>query len=468
MSARDLQGLEVTGSADAAAIYDTALDHLLRFQAEVVDDATTLGTEHPDFPLGGVLGAYLPLLSTEVGDVPDAAAAVAGIDRAKCTAREQAHLRAVDAWVGGDMAGAGRALDRLLVDDPRDVLALMVGHQIDFFSGAAHNLRDRVARSLPTFQDDDAHWGFLRGMYAFGLEECGSYERAEATGREAVDRNPDDVWGIHAVTHSHEMRGEVDLGVNFLQSRRDDWLGGNFLNVHNAWHLALFMLEVEDTDESLRIFDSVLHHNASPLIALEMLDATAMLWRLALDGVDVGDRWRGLADAWADKPERPFYAFNDMHAVMAFIGADRLADAESVVGRLERYAAEPDDGTVTNRMMTRDSGLPVCRGLVAFAREDYQEAIDQLWPIRARLHHFGGSHAQRDAVQRTLLVAALRAGDDALARALVNERLAERPASVWTWRRESDRHRALGDEDGAAAAEATAAETQARFASARA
>jgi tetratricopeptide (TPR) repeat protein len=457
---RDAQGLEVTGTTDAADLFDRAVGQLQRFQPEVVELATKLATEHPDFPLGNALAAYLSLTSTDAGDVPDAAAALDGARRDGVTGRERAHLAAADAWVAGDMAGAAKLLDRLVVDHPRDVLALTIGHQIDFFTGAAPNLRDRVARSLPAWSEIDAAYGFVQGMYAFGLEECGSYDRAEALGREAVDRNPDDVWGIHAVVHTHEMRGEIDRGVAFLDEHRTSWNDGNFLNVHNGWHYALFMLELGDAAGALRIYDELLSNAVSEKFVLDMVDASAMLWRLWIDGVDVGDRWAALADVWAEKPEQPFYVFNDMHATMSFVGAGRLDDAEAVVERLERYAAEPDDGLVTNKMMTRDAGLPACRGVLAFARGDDRACIDALWAVRPRLHHFGGSHAQRDAVQRTLLVAALRAGDDAMAHALVGERLGERPVSVWTWQREAERRRAAGDAAGADEAERTASELQ--------
>ena len=60
--------------------------------------------------------------------------------------------------------------------------------------------------------------------------------------------------------------------------------------------------------------------------------------------------------------------------------------------------------------MTSAVGLPVCRSLAHFGAGRYEQALAELLPVRTRVHEFGGSHAQRDAVERTLLEAAIRAG----------------------------------------------------------
>ena len=55
----------------------------------------------------------------------------------------------------------------------------------------------------------------------------------------------------------------------------------------------------------------------------DMVDASALLWRLYLRGIDVSERWQPLADDWAPFAEDGFYPFNDVHAAMAFVGAGR-------------------------------------------------------------------------------------------------------------------------------------------------
>jgi hypothetical protein len=462
----DGQGLDLTGSGEAIAAYDQAVDHLIRFRPEVMDAVSVIVAADPGCVMGRVFGAYLELMSTEARAVVAARGALGplaheGGGDEKLLPRERAHLAAARRWAGGDMAGAGALLGDISVRYPRDLLALSVGHQIDFFRGDAVTLRDRVGRALGAWGGADRQSGFVYGMYAFGLEECNQYDQSAAAGQRAVDTNPDDVWGIHAVAHTFEMRGQIPDGVRFMKERRENWTQGNFLNVHNAWHFALYLLQADDVAGALAVHDTFLHHAGSDDVALELLDASALLWRLQLEGVPVGDRWRPLAQAWARLLTPGFYPFNDMHAIMAFIGTGELNRAREVVAALERVAQEvahgaarDGDQAATGSLMTSVVGLPVCRSLVHFATGEYEQVLSALWPIRTRIHEFGGSHAQRDAVERTLLEAAIRAGRTDLANALVSERLAVRECSTYAWSKRAMLLASAGNTVGAASAQA--------------
>lgn len=429
----DHGGYPVGGAADTAERYDDAVETLLRFGNGVTRAWDATVADDPGFALGQVGRAYLCCLSSEG---PDAAAARAILDDlgepAGLHDREQRHLGAARAYAAGDLAGASDRLAALSDAYPRDALALLVGHQLDFFRGDAARLRDRVGAARSRWDDDDPWFGYVLGMHAFGLEECGQYEDAEAAGMEALDRQRRDVWALHAVVHVHEMQGRFSAGLAFMAERRPDWSDGNFFVVHNSWHEALFQLEDGDVDTPLRTFDTVLHHDGSDKIALEMLDASSLLWRLHLDGVDTGGRWKALADAWAEKDREPWYVFNDVHVVMSFVGADRLDDARSLIARLEAYVA--DSPSVSNVAMTAEVGLPVAKAILAFGEGRYADAVTLLHPIRGIVHRFGGSHAQRDAFARTLLESAIRAGDVGLAQSLVADRLALNEASPYNWR----------------------------------
>ncbi len=411
--------------AETAERYDNAVRSMLLLADGVSDAWDATVADEPDFALGQIGRAYLRCLSSEAPDAHDALVILDGLgDRPDLSDRERRHLDAARAYATGDLAGAAERLAALSVDHPRDALALAVGHQLDFFCGDARSLRDRVGRTMLSWDEAHPFFGFVLGMQAFGLEECGLYEQAETAGMRALDIGPNDVWALHAVVHVHEMRGRVDTGLRLMDERRADWTTGNFFVVHNSWHEALFHLERGDLDAALAIYDSILHHDGSAPVALEMLDAAALLWRLHLDGADTGGRWAPLADAWAAKAGEPWYSFNDADAAMSFVGAGRLGDARALVDRLDAYAVSGQAATVTNVGMTIDVGLPVCRAVLAFGEERYADSVTELLPIRNVVQRFGGSHAQRDAVARTLLEAAIRAGDDDLALALVSERLA--------------------------------------------
>ena len=448
-----MQGLSLTGSNEAAVNYDRAIGHLVRFQIEVIEAQVSARAADPGCAMAGVFGAYLSLMSTEATGAAGAREVLGGIegDPDAFTPRERAHLVAAEQWSAGDMLGAGATLAEISLQWPRDLLALMVGHQIDFFSGDSVSLRDRIGRALWAWTPDDRHFGFVQGMYAFGLEECNLYELSQEIAQRAIETNPDDVWGIHAMVHTYEMQGRIAEGVRFMRESEANWSTGNFLNVHNSWHYALYLLQGGDVSGALAVYDRVLHHDGSEDIALELLDATALLWRLHLEGQAVDGRWRQLADAWGRVLTPGYYPFNDMHAAMAFIGAGDLDRARDLVADLEAVVEKGDHGT-TGWIMTSRVGLPVCLSLVAFGESLYEQVLDELWPVRTGLHEFGGSHAQRDAVERTLLEAAIRAPRPEIARGLVSERLGVRESSTYTWSKYAQALTGTGDESGASAA----------------
>ena len=137
------------------------------------------------------------------------------------------------------------------------------------------------------------------------------------------------------MVHTYEMQGRVDEGLRFLLGRVDDWGSGNLFTVHNWWHLALYYLEAGAPDEALRMYDTQVHHADSAGVPLEMLDASALLWRFELDAPPPaadGRRWP--TPGLPRTQDEPWYAFNDLHGVMALVGAGRMSDARAVIARI--------------------------------------------------------------------------------------------------------------------------------------
>lgn len=299
---------------------------------------------------------------------------------------------------------------------PLDALALQVGQQIDFFCGDTRMLRDRILAVLPAWSDAVPGWHAVLGMLAFGLEENGDYARAERLGRQAVELEPRDAWAQHAVAHVLEMQGRRDEGIRWMEDN-PGWRQDNFLAVHNWWHLALHHLARGDSAAALKLYDGPIHGHR-PAVVAELIDASALLWRAELLGHAVGDRWVGLAERWAPHAGDGHYAFNDLHAAMAFARGDRADALRELHLAHERALSRDDD----NAAFTRDVGAPAVRGFVAFAQNDFGRAVELLHPIRTRTSRFGGSHAQRDVIEQTLIEAARRSGRTALARAWVTQR----------------------------------------------
>jgi tetratricopeptide (TPR) repeat protein len=431
----DARGVPVScPDPSALELYEKAL---VQYQSYVGDPIATIDaalTRAPDFVLGHAFRATVLMTLTERRFAEQARASVASAEAhlAQAGSREQGLTAAARRLVDGDWDAACAAFDRTLVDHPRDAFAIQSAHVMDFFRGDALNLRNRVSRVLPHWSPGVPGYSYILGMHAFGLEECNQYPEAEEAGRRALALQPKDGWAVHAVTHVMEMQGRIDEGIAWLESREGDWAPDNGFAFHNYWHLALYYLDRQRYDQVLALYDGRLHA-APPEYALQLLDATALLWRLHLDGVDVGGRADALADNWAGRleSERGFYAFNDMHAMMAFTMAGREPEAARLLDDLEWTAKS---GTGSNVMMTREVGLPVCRGIQAFGRDRYAEAARHIEPVRDTAARFGGSHAQRDALTLTVIEAALRGGQPALARHYIAERTVHKPASAWGWR----------------------------------
>jgi hypothetical protein len=431
MPLNDLHG-EPVSTSDRRSLdrFEHALGLLNGFFADplaVIDEALE---EDPEFVMGHCLRAALMLMAAEKSAVPELRRSVEAAEALASTAndRERGHTAAARAWLNGDFHRAGDLYGQVLLDHPRDLLALQVAHQVDFFVGNTGMLRDRPARVLPQWDAALPGYGYVLGMQAFGLEENNMFRRAEDTGRHAVELTPRDPWAIHAVAHVMEMEGRLGDGIRWMTSRVDDWAPDNMLAVHNWWHLALYHLDYGQADKTLEIYDR--HIQPKPGgPAIELVDATSMLWRLHLRGIDVGDRWRAVADAWEPMGEDGYYVFNDMHAMMAFIGDGRDHAARRLLGVLNRRASGAD----SNAVMTREVGLPVCAAIRAFSDGFHDLAIDLLLPVRSIAHRFGGSNAQRDVITLTLIEAALRGNRASLARALTAERTDFKPSSPFNW-----------------------------------
>jgi tetratricopeptide (TPR) repeat protein len=439
--------------------FDQALDDFLHFRGALLENIDASIHTDPDFALGYAYKGYVGVLGTEAKDAAATKlvfdAYLKSANLTKLHERETLHLQAAKVLLDGDFHSASQQLAEISRLYPRDILALAVGHQLDFFTGNTKMLRDRIEAALPCWTSNDNYYANLLGMFSFGLEEQGNYVRAEEVGLEAVERNPKNVWAIHAVTHTYEMQANFSKGMKYLDDRQNDWARGNFFLNHNWWHYALYTLEAGQSERALHIHDSVLFTETQADVALQLLDATALCWRLHLEGHDVSARFKKHAELWKSKTEPAFYAFNDMHVAMAFVGAGFEREAEMFITNRERWLDSQLDATVSNVQMTKDIGLPVCKAVLEFGRENYKGVVNHLYPIRHRLHEFGGSHAQRDVVLMTLVEAALR-GNDKRAKEILNERFEVKARSPYNWLKQATLLEQLGEGLGSAAAKETA------------
>lgn len=429
---KDARGLTLS-TADRASVdaLDRAVQEMLGYSSAALSTIDGALGRDPSFVMGHCLKAALVAGATERPLEGLLRAAVEAGERhaASATDRELAHLSAARAWLERDYGRAVERYGRIAAEHPRDAVAVQAAHLGHFYLGRTSLLRDGVAQVLHAWDASIPGYSYLLGMYAFGLEENGEYGRAEEVGRRAVGLEPSDAWASHAVAHVMEMQARLGEGIAWLEEGSRHWASDNAFVPHNWWHLALYHLDRGEASRALELYDRRIRPGRSEVV-LEMIDASALLWRLFLQGRVDAERAGRLADDWRARIGEDYYAFNDVHAVMAFVAAGRGADAEAAQAALERSA----DGAGSNARMALEVGVPVARALVAFGRGRYDACVEELHPVRHLAHRFGGSNAQRDVLALTLIEAALRSGRGALARALASERVRARPGSPAAWR----------------------------------
>jgi len=384
---------------DAGSRFDDAVLDLCLMTGQPSAILTELVADGPDWPLPHIASAYLDLYAQTVEGNGSARARLQMAEDAGTgpTAREQAHLSAARQWWAQDLPRALATLQHWLDDHPRDLLALRIAQDLAFFTGDSDALLEVPADALEAWADSESERGIVAGMAAFGLEELGRYGDAEDAASEALVANPTDPWATHALAHVYEMQGRSVEGVAFLEESAPRW-SQSFFASHNWWHLALFCIELDDLVGAAELLLGPVDATPST-IWFEVVNQVSLRWRLGLIGTDVALP-SDLVDVLVARADEHLSVFNDLHAV-AGLGLAGEPDALEQV--LAGYG--PDS--------TRPTAGPLLRGFADFAAGRFAEAARHLGEARAMTPTIGGSAAQRDLVDQTLLVATVRSGGSA-------------------------------------------------------
>ena len=403
---------------------DRVVEAFLGARADTRERLAELLRAEPDCVLGLCLDGYLHMMASKRDMQP---LAVAALGRARAASRqEQLHVAALDAWTRGEMREAAEHWDVLLSEFPRDLLALRVSQFVLSYLGESQRMRYTVARALPAWDVSIPGYGYVLGCYAYGLEEAGEYAQAEEMGRKAVELNRRDIWAAHAVTHVAEMQGRLGDGLTWIASLSDEWNGCSNFALHLRWHEALFRLDLEEYDRVLALYDREVRRQSTDEY-LDVTNAVSLLWRLEQAGIDVGTRWRELADCARGHDRDHSLVFADLHYLMALAA---VGEHETFFASCERFGAEPG----TEASVMADVGMPLARAVLAHRRGAYEAVVDVLMPVRAHFRRIGGSHAQRDLFDQLLIDAAWRGRRLDTASELLAERTTRRPRNIWGWK----------------------------------
>jgi len=430
---QDALGLDLsTQSREAATAYDAALTDFMEHRLSTSAHIKTSLEADPEFIMGLCFRGFILM---QLGSVTIYDKVESVVKRLKslagdATQREREHIQALEFWLAGKVSETCKIWQNILLHTPNDFLALRLHHFMSFWQGRREDLRSLPASVLGQIDENTPGYSYVLGMFAFGLEECGDYQRAEECGRKAVAMNKEDLWALHSVAHVMEMQGRFDDGLRLLDQPFGVWQDRNPFKDHVWWHTALFALERDEHDRVLDIYDREVRIDEIGFY-LDFQNAASLLMRLELYGVDVGDRWFELADMAETRKDDHVMPFTDMHFMLALAGAKRAQAGDDYLVSLEIFSNQKDNDAA---QVTASLGIPIAKFLQDYANRNYSEAIDNLLPIRHDFAPLGGSHAQQDILNQLLIDAAIRDGRVDLARSLLMERAVLRPNSRWAHR----------------------------------
>lgn len=378
----------------------------------------------PDYALGHAIKGlfYLLLGRRELISVAETAHANAQAHYEGANPRERAFVDALSEWMKNRPTGSIRCLEAALDKSPDDTLAMKLSHAIRFVLGDAKGMLDSIERVLPAYAPDHPGRGYLLGCHAFALEENGDYTRAEIAGRQALWMAPNDAWGLHAVAHVYDMTCDARAGIDWLTGRESAWSHCNNFRYHVWWHKALMHLDLGQTDLVLDLYDREVRADKTDDYR-DISNATSLLMRLELDGVNVGNRWEELAEFSAHRTQDGCLIFADLHYLLALNGGERATERADLVRRIHRDAQTTG---CDMRARMANPGEAAAMGLEAFGETRFSEAFAYLDQARTNMQLAGGSHAQRDVFERLTIDAGIRAGRLDQVEAILNERQKQR------------------------------------------
>jgi len=415
--ARDAQGNRGTFASQAAGLaFDHVVEGFLKYRLDTPSRLKSALQTDGEAPMLHMMKAGFAMLAYKAAHVP---AAKAALDHARALGgnpREKMHLAALDAWAEGGQDRAIAIWAQIMAEHPRDLLAFRFHHFAAFWMGKAPAMLGAVESIMPHWDGDVPGYGSVLACRAFANEEAGNHLLAENCGREAIRRDPADLWAAHAVAHVLEMQGRRAEGIAWITGLSPHFEGGNNLMHHIFWHQAMFHIERGEHGEVLRLYDTGFRNLESPVtqmqpdLYIDCQNAASMLFRLERQGVDVGQRWEELAQKAEARIGDCLSAFTLPHWMMALCATGRFDAAERMLDAMRQYGG---DNSGTNARIVRESALPCCEALLLRARGEPAAAVAAMRPAVGGMYELGGSHAQQDVLEQLFLDCAMAAHQSA-------------------------------------------------------
>jgi hypothetical protein len=412
---RDARGLDLsTDSAEAAELFDRAVEHYLKYHLDTMQLVNEALVADPGFVMGHCLKGYLLVAGANPAHRPAVAASLAAAEAgaAVATRREQRHVVALAAWRRGALGGAFAAWRELLDADPTDLLAVRISDTTYFRFGQTQAVLEQADRLAPAWSPDLPGYECFQSVWAFAHEEAGDTAGAEHAIDSAYERDPTNFFAHHVKAHILEMESRPREGNDWFAKQTVYWPIGNNLVHHLWWHRALMQLDLGERDSVLASYDTNIRNLESPLTKAapdqfnDLQNATALLWRLEQLGLDVGGRWNELADKAEARIGDSAYLLLPPHLMLALAATGRDDAAARFLAALREQAADKSGWAAA---AIGDVVVPACEAGLAHRRGQHARVVALLEPRQEQVRLLGGSAAQRDLFRQILLDSAVKA-----------------------------------------------------------
>lgn len=290
------------------------------------------------------------------------------------------------------------------------------------FSGMADHDRARqdLCDHLAHHYGED--WWFLT-YHGWSLTENGAVAKGRALTERALGLRRENAHGAHALLHAMFEDGSIADADALVGEWIPIYPRSGILHGHIRWHQALGALERGDAASALAIYADVLQPAATQAPPLNAVtDGASLLWRLSTYGHAVpGELWHE-ADASAQNSfPKSSLPFADVHMALLSAATHNHAALQSRLAVIEQRLAD-------GRLAAGAVVPAICRAMRAFADADFAACVGTLAPVLNEVARIGGSHAQRELIEDTFIVALMKSGDLARARGLLDQRLHRRPS----------------------------------------
>ena len=403
----DRYGLPVSSAvADARDAYVEGVDLLLTVYPGAAAAFDRAIAADPEFALAHVGKARALQLAGNLLAMRESLATALSLTEG-VSARERSHIDVFRLLFAGQAVAALAALRAHVATWPRDALVLSLAANQGGLIGMS-GLPGREQGLVDFLEPLASHYGedwWFEAHYGMSLSEIGRHDAARPRIERSLVQVRRNAYAAHAFAHLCYETGERDGGIAFMR----DWLplydraGGLF--GHLNWHLGLFELHAGNLDAALRLYNDAFsaddHRGA---VHQKLSDSSSFLWRSELAGYPRDPaRWARLLDYAREKIPRPGFSLADWHVALAFAASGDDAALEEWVQGIEalvKAGRYPSGATIPT----------AARAFAAFQRGDHAAAIDLIVPMLPDRERMGGSRAQVDLVEATLLRAYLSAG----------------------------------------------------------